>query len=150
MSELRELYQTTILDHNRRPRNFRVPSDANREADGYNPLCGDKVHVYLRVEDGVVRDAAFQGAGCAISTASASLMTEAVRGRPVEEAFRLFDAFHELVTGDPTREPELDGLGKLAVFAGVREFPVRVKCASLPWHTLRAAIERRGRVAKTE
>jgi nitrogen fixation NifU-like protein len=150
MSELRELYQTTILDHNRRPRNFRVLDDANREADGYNPLCGDKVHVYLRVEDGVVREAAFQGAGCAISTASASLMTEAVRGRPVEEVLRLFDVFHELVTGDPTGEPELDGLGKLAVFAGVREFPVRVKCASLPWHTLRAAVERRPAVAKTE
>jgi nitrogen fixation NifU-like protein len=150
MSELRELYQTTILDHNRRPRNFRVLDGANREADGYNPLCGDKVRVYLRVEDGVVREAAFQGAGCAISTASASLMTEAVRGRPVEEVLRLFDAFHELVTSDPTREPELDGLGKLAVFSGVREFPVRVKCASLPWHTLRAAVEQRAAVAKTE
>jgi nitrogen fixation NifU-like protein len=150
MSELRELYQTTILDHNRRPRNFRALQDANREADGYNPLCGDKVHVQLRVEDGVVREVAFQGAGCAISTASASLMTEAVKGRPVEDAMKLFDAFHELVTGDPRREPALDGLGKLAVFAGVREYPVRVKCATLPWHTLRAAVEQRDGVAKTE
>ena len=150
MSELRELYQTTILDHNRRPRNFRAPDDANRTADGYNPLCGDKVRVFLKVEDGRVADAAFQGAGCAISTASASLMTEAVKGRSASEVMKLFDVFHELVTGERSEEPDLDALGKLTVFEGVREFPVRVKCATLAWHTLRLALEGRGQVAKTE
>ena len=150
MSELRELYQTTILDHNRKPRNFRVPEDANREADGYNPLCGDKVTVYLTVEDGVVRDVGFQGSGCAISTASASLMTQAVKGRPMDEVLARFDEFHELVTSDPQEEPDLERVGKLAVFAGVREFPMRVKCATLAWHTLRSAIEGGAETAVTE
>ena len=150
MSELRELYQTTILDHNKKPRNFRVPDGANREADGFNPLCGDKVKVFLTVEDGTVSDVGFQGSGCAISTASASMLTEAVKGRPVDEAIALFDAFHELVTGPPLDEPETGQVGKLAVFAGVREFPMRVKCATLAWHTLRSAIEDRGETAKTE
>jgi nitrogen fixation NifU-like protein len=151
MSELRELYQTTILDHNRRPRNFREPEGANRKADGYNPLCGDKVTVYAVLdEDGTIRDLGFQGSGCAISTASASMMTEALKGRSVEDATKLFDAFHELVTSDPAEEPELDDLGKLAVFAGVREFPMRVKCATLSWHTLRAALRGTDEVARTE
>jgi nitrogen fixation NifU-like protein len=149
MAELRELYQTTILDHNKQPRNFRRPEGANREAQGHNPLCGDRVSVYVTLEDGVVKDVGFQGSGCAISTASASLMTQAVKGRPVADVQKLFDAFHELVTSDPRREPDLDAVGKLAVFAGVREYPVRVKCATLPWHTLRAALSGGGTV-KTE
>lgn len=150
MSELRELYQSTILDHNKKPRNFRVPEHANRKAEGHNPLCGDRVTVYLEVEDGVVRDVGFQGAGCAISTASASLMTEAVKGRTLDEARALFERLHDLVAGDSGEEPDIEALGKLAVFAGVREFPVRVKCATLPWHTLRSAAEDRDEVVRTE
>jgi nitrogen fixation NifU-like protein len=150
MSELRELYQTTILDHNRKPKNFRVPEGCNRQAEGYNPLCGDKVTVHLMVEDDVVQDVGFQGTGCAISTASASMMTQAVKGRPLAEVMKMFDAFHDLVTSDPREEPEISGVGKLAVFSGVREYPMRVKCATLPWHTLRAALQDTGEVAKTE
>jgi nitrogen fixation NifU-like protein len=150
MSDLRELYQTVILDHNKKPRNFGHLDGANRSADGNNPLCGDVIHVELEVEDGVVRDIRFEGHGCAISTASASLMTQAVKGKTVEEVLGLFEAFQKLATSDPTREPETEGLGKLAVFAGVREYPMRVKCATLAWHTLRNAIEDRGDVAKTE
>jgi nitrogen fixation NifU-like protein len=150
MSDLRELYQTTILDHNRRPRNFRRIEGAGRHAEGYNPLCGDKISVEVEIEDGRVKDAAFQGQGCAISTASASLMTEAVKGRSVAEALELFGRFHELLTGGPADEPDAEKLGKLAVFSGVREFPVRVKCATLAWHTLRAAIEGRAETVKTE
>lgn len=149
-SELRDLYQTTILDHNRQPRNFRVPEAANREAEGHNPLCGDEVKVYLRVEDGVIEDVGFQGSGCAISTASASMMTQAVKGRRLEEAKALFEAFHALVAGDPSQAPDPELLGKLRVFSGVREFPVRVKCATLAWHTLRAATEGDHEVVKTE
>jgi nitrogen fixation NifU-like protein len=147
MSELRELYQTTILDHNKSPRNFRVPEGANAHADGHNPLCGDKISVHVTLGDHTVRDVGFQGSGCAISTASASLMTQAVKGKPVAEALRLFDEFHHLVTlgGEPSPE-----LGKLAVFAGVREFPMRVKCATLAWHTLRNALEGKREAAKTE
>jgi len=151
MSELRELYQTVILDHNKKPRNFRVPDAPNREAKGHNPLCGDKITVYLLVDEaGRIADVGFQGDGCAISTASASMMTEAVKGQPVDDANALFDAFHDVVTGDPIEEPDLDGIGKLAVFSGVREFPMRVKCATLAWHTLRAAIDDADDVAKTE
>ncbi len=149
-AELRELYQTTILDHNKKPRNFRQPEDANRRAEGVNPLCGDQVTVFLTVTDGRVEDAGFQGSGCAISRAAASLMTEAVKGKPVAEAQALFERFQGLVTSDPRAEPDLAELGKLAVFAGVREFPVRVKCATLPWHTLHAAIEQRDEPVKTE
>jgi len=150
MSELRELYQTTILDHNKRPRNFRVPDSSSHDADGFNPLCGDQIKVYALVEDDVVKDVAFQGSGCAISTASASMMTDMVKGRSIEEARALFERFHDLVTSDPTQEPDIDELGKLAVFAGVREFPMRVKCATLAWHTLRNALEGTGEVARTE
>ncbi len=150
MSELRELYQSVILDHNKKPRNFGVVDEANCEADGHNPLCGDKIHVSARVEDGVVEDLRFEGSGCAISTASASLMTQAVKGHRVDEALRLFEGFHELVTSDPTAEPAASGLGKLEVFAGVREFPMRVKCATLAWHTLKNALEHDDSTAKTE
>jgi nitrogen fixation NifU-like protein len=148
--DVRELYQSTILDHNKRPRNFRVPEAANREARGNNPLCGDQLTVYLRVEDGVVKDVGFQGSGCAISKASASLMTEAVAGRSLAEVDALFDRFHRLLTSDPTAPPDTDGLGKLAVFSGVREYPVRVKCATLPWHTVRAAARGDAATVKTE
>ena len=139
--DLRELYQTTILDHNKKPRNFRVPEASNREARGDNPLCGDRLTVYLELDGDRVADVGFQGTGCAISKASASLMTEAVKGKSVAELETLFDRFHDLVTSDPLREPEAGDLGKLAVFAGVREFPMRVKCATLAWHTMNAAIE---------
>ncbi len=150
MSELRELYQTVILDHNRDPRNFGTLEGANRQADGHNPLCGDEIHVMVRVENGVVEDLRFQGSGCAISTASASLMTQAVKGKPIADALKLFDGFHEMVTTEAGSEVETSHLGKLAVFAGVREFPMRVKCATLAWHTLKNAIEETGAVAKTE
>ena len=150
MSDLRELYQTTILDHNKKPRNFRRPEGANRESEGYNPLCGDKVTVYLTVEDGAVKDVGFEGEGCAISTASASLMTQAVKGMSVEEALATFDRFHALVAGevDPTETAET--LGKLAVFSGVRDYPMRVKCATLAWHTLRAAAKGESEPVTTE
>jgi nitrogen fixation NifU-like protein len=147
MSELRELYQSTILDHNKQPRNFRVPEGANCHADGHNPLCGDRVTVHVALDDHTLRDVGFQGSGCAISTASASLMTQAVKGKSVAQATRLFDEFHALLTSGGAAS---EALGKLAVFSGVREFPMRVKCATLAWHTLRAALERRGETAKTE
>lgn len=150
MSELSELYQEVILDHNKRPRNFQVPAGTNRQAEGYNPLCGDRFTVYLRVEDDVIQDAGFQGAGCAISKASASLMTDIVKGRTVGEAQQLFARFHEMVTASMDEVPDFDALGKMAVFAGVREFPVRVKCASLAWHALRAAVQAAGDSVSTE
>lgn len=139
MSDLRDLYQEMILDHSKRPRNFRKLEDANRTAVGHNPLCGDKLAVYLDVEDGVVKEATFQGAGCAISTASASMMTEAVKGKRVEEAEALFGKFQEMLT-TPSDEELGESLGKLDVFNGVREFPARVKCATLAWHTIHAAL----------
>jgi nitrogen fixation NifU-like protein len=150
MSELRDLYQEVIIDHAKRPRNFRRPEGANRSADGVNPLCGDKVTVYLDVEDGVIRDIGFEGSGCAISTASASMMTEALRSKTETEARALVDRFHELLTGPPDVAEEAPELGKLAVFAGVREFPVRVKCATLVWHSLRAALDNDQHVVSTE
>jgi nitrogen fixation NifU-like protein len=150
MSELRELYQTTILDHNKQPRNFRAVDPTTHQADGHNPLCGDQVTIQLSLSaDGIVEDVGFQGSGCAISTASASMMTEAIKGKPMTEVEGLFERFHDLVTSDPTEEPDLDGVGKLMVFAGVREFPMRVKCATLAWHTLQAAM-RGDETAKTE
>jgi nitrogen fixation NifU-like protein len=142
VNELRELYQEVILDHSKRPRNFHAMPEANRKANGYNPLCGDRATVYLHVEGDVVRDVSFEGSGCSISTASASMMTDAVKGKTVAEAKALFDAFHELVTADPSEAATASAaLGKLAVFAGVHEFPMRVKCASLPWHTMKAALD---------
>ena len=151
MSGLSELYQEVILDHNKKPRNYRRPVDANRSAEGYNPLCGDQITVYLKLEDGVIRDVGFQGSGCAISKASASIMTTTVKGKTRDETGRLFETFHRLVTdADAAPDPDLDSLGRLAVFSGVREFPARVKCASLAWHTLRAALEGRKEPVKTE
>ena len=146
-SGLDELYQEVILDHNRRPRNFRT-IDAGRKAEGYNPLCGDRLTVYLRVAGDVIEDVSFQGSGCAISKASASLMTESVKGKTMAEARALFDRFQQMITS-PVNAAAAD-LGKLNVLAGVRQFPVRVKCASLAWHTLRAAAEARDDVVSTE
>jgi nitrogen fixation NifU-like protein len=148
MSEdLHDLYQEVILDHNRRPHNFRVIGDGVK-AEGYNPLCGDRLTVYLRVEDDRIADASFQGSGCAISKASASLMTDTIKGKTLAEAADLFKRFHLMITAPP--EEPVTELGKLSVLAGVRQFPVRVKCASLAWHTLNSAIENRHEVVSTE
>ena len=133
-----DLYQETIIDHSKRPRNFHSMEDANRQAEGYNPLCGDKLKLFLRMEGDVVKEASFLGAGCAISTASASLMTESVKGKNREQALKLLDEFHDLLTNE---SPAAADLGKLVVFSGVREYPARVKCATLAWHTLEAALE---------
>lgn len=140
MSDLRELYQEVILDHNKRPRNFRVLEGADHRAVGHNPLCGDQITVYVEMDGDIIRDVSFEGAGCAISKASASMMTEAVKGKSRAEVQRLFDEFHTMVTGSPDVLPDVETIGKLAAFAGVCEFPARVKCASLAWHTLQAAI----------
>ena len=145
--DLRELYQEVILDHNRSPRNFRPMPDADRVAEGYNPLCGDQLTLYVRLEHGIVADASFVGHGCAISTASASLMTEAVKGRSLQDAEALFQDFHALLTDVP---PAGRDFGKLEVLAGVREFPVRVKCATLAWHTLHNALHGDQEAARTE
>ena len=140
MSELSELYQAVILDHNKKPRNFHKLESANRTAEGYNPLCGDQLNVYLQVENDEVKDVSFEGSGCAISKASASMMTQAVKGKSKQEAELLFDEFHRMVTGQLNEETEPNELGRLKIFAGVRDFPVRVKCATLAWHTLHAAL----------
>ena len=150
MSDLRELYQEVILDHNKRPRNFRAIEGATRTAKGHNPLCGDRLTLYLVLEADRIADVSFEGSGCAISKASASLMTEALKGRTVAEAESLFERFHTLVTAPADAAASSAGLGKLAVFSGVREYPVRVKCASLAWHTLKAAVESPDRVVSTE
>jgi len=151
MSDLRELYQETILEHSKSPRNFRKLAAANRTAEGYNPLCGDHFTLYVDVEGDSIRDIGFQGSGCAISKASASMMTQSVKGRSKAEAQELFRRFHDLVTNQP---PALNGdqdkLGKLTVFSGVSEFPVRVKCATLAWHTLQAALEGTQQSVSTE
>ena len=150
-SELRELYQQVILDHNKSPRNFRKIENANKFAEGYNPLCGDRINIYLIVENDIVKDISFQGSGCAISKASASLMSSIVKGKTVKEAENLFNKFHNLITGKLDEDFDLEELGKLAVFAGVREFPVRVKCASLAWHTMMSAVnEDKNKTVTTE
>jgi nitrogen fixation protein NifU and related proteins len=143
MTDLRELYQEVILDHSKRPRNFGELPEANRRVDGQNPLCGDKTTIFLKVEGGVVEDAHFVGAGCSISMASASMMTEAVKGKTVAEAEELFRHFHALITGEE-RDDDAPDLGKLSVFSGVCEYPVRVKCAALAWHTFKAALAGEG------
>jgi len=142
-----DLYQETILDHSKRPRNYHSMADANREADGYNPLCGDKLKLYLRMEGDIVKDASFIGAGCAISTSSASLMTESIKGKTREEALKLLEKFHELLTTDVSVNSDL---GKLVVFCGVRDYPARVKCATLAWHTLKNALGEASEPATTE
>lgn len=150
MSDLRELYQEVILDHNRRPRNFRELADANHKAEGFNPLCGDRLTLFLKLDGDVIRDASFQGSGCAISKASASLLTDSVKGKTVAETAALFERFHRMVTLAPDASEDFSDLGKLAVLSGVREFPVRVKCASLAWHTLRAALAAKQETVTTE
>ena len=148
--ELRDLYQQVILDHNKSPRNFRKMDNATQHAEGYNPLCGDHINIYLLIEDGIVKDVSFKGEGCAISKASASLMTSVLKGKTKEEAEKLFEKFHDLVTGKLGDNPNNDELGKLAVFAGVQEFPVRVKCASLAWHTMMNALKGKQEKVTTE
>ncbi|MFQ5461778.1 MAG: Fe-S cluster assembly sulfur transfer protein SufU [Phycisphaerae bacterium] len=155
MTELPDLYQELILDHNKRPRNRRCMESADCKADGYNPLCGDRITVYLKVQDGVIADISFEGGGCAISTASASLMTQALKGKSVDEANALFEKFHAAATG--TASNERDGtqangvaLGKLAVFGGVSKYPARVKCATLAWHTIKEALAGGGHTVSTE
>jgi nitrogen fixation NifU-like protein len=150
MSELRDLYQEVILDHSKRPRNFRTMPEADRTAEGYNPLCGDRETIFVDMDGDVVKDVSFQGAGCAISTASASMMTESVKGRTRAEAESLFERFHDLIVGKGGESSDESRLGKLAVFSGVREYPVRVKCATLPWHTLKAALANDGAKVTTE
>ena len=140
MSELNDLYQDTILEHNKNPRNFRAIEDADQEADGNNPLCGDALRVYVKVDGDTVTDVSFKGSGCAISKASASMMTQTVKGKTRDEAEKLFEEFHSMVTGGLDVETQENHLGKLKIFAGVLEFPARVKCASLSWHTLNAAL----------
>ena len=151
-SELRELYQEVILDHSKRPHNFGPLPEASASSSGFNPLCGDEATIYVRVEDGIVREARFEGKGCSISTASASMMTDAVRGKTLAQIEELFERFHALITAPPDRAADNPSpeLGKLAVFSGVSEFPVRVKCASLPWHTLRAALNGKDEPITTE
>jgi nitrogen fixation protein NifU and related proteins len=150
MADLRDLYQEVILDHHKKPRNFHKLQNANRQADGYNPLCGDKLSVYMHIEDGIVKEIGFVGTGCAISTASASMMTESVKGKTESEAKAVFEKFHDLVTNHSQTQPDPASLGKLAVFSGVREYPVRVKCATLAWHTMRAALEGSKETVATE
>ncbi len=147
MSELSELYQQVILDHNKKPRNFRKLETVNHSAEGYNPLCGDHLTVYLDLEDDLVKDVGFEGSGCAISKAAASMMTQAVKGKSKEQAENLFKEFHSMVTGELNEETDENSLGNLRIFAGVREFPVRVKCATLPWHTLHAALKKEAQVS---
>jgi nitrogen fixation NifU-like protein len=147
MSELSELYQQVILDHNKKPRNFRKLETANHSAEGFNPLCGDQLTVYLNLEDDTVKEVGFEGSGCAISKAAASMMTQAVKGKSKEQAENLFQEFHSMVTGELDEETEENNLGNLKIFAGVREFPVRVKCATLPWHTLHAALHKEDQVS---
>ena len=150
MADLRDLYQEVILDHNKSPHNYREMADATRMALGHNPLCGDKMKLYVKVEGDRITVVAFLGSGCAISKASASIMTDAIKGKSIEEAEALHGKFHDLLTGPPDVKADGAGLGKLAVFSGVREFPARVKCATLAWHTLEAALKDNHAVAKTE
>jgi nitrogen fixation protein NifU and related proteins len=150
MPDLKDLYQETLLDHYKRPRNFREIEQANRRAEGFNPFCGDKICVYIQIENGIVKDISFVGVGCAISTASASMMTESLKGKTEAEAIALFERFHHLVADSGVSQPDPSVPGDLAVFSGVREYPVRVKCATLAWHTMRAALEGQPGMAATE
>lgn len=150
MADLRELYQEIILDHNKNPRNYRAIGDPDGKIEGFNPLCGDHYTIYVKLAGDVIVDVSFVGTGCAISKASASVMSTVVKGKTKEEAKQLFETFHKLVMGSDESKADLEMLGKLAAFSGVSEFPVRVKCASLPWHTLRAALEAKNEVVSTE
>jgi nitrogen fixation NifU-like protein len=150
MSALRELYQEVILDHNKSPRNFHAMDGANRKVEGYNPLCGDHYTIFLKLNGDVIDDISFEGSGCAISKASASVMSSIVKGKTKAETELLYEKFHKLVTGELDADGEIDRLGKLAAFSGVSEFPARVKCASLAWHTLRAALDAKAEVVSTE
>lgn len=150
MSELRSLYQEIILDHNKNPRNFKKLEDADRTVVGFNPLCGDHYTLYLKLEDDIIRDIGFMGSGCAISKASASVMTSLVKGKTRQEAEKLFEIFHKLVTGEMAGSAKFEDFGKLAAFAGVSEFPARVKCASLPWHTMKNALDAKAETVSTE
>ena len=149
MSNLHELYQEILLEHNNKPRNYRKLEDANRQADGYNPLCGDQITLYLKLEDDVIADVAFQGVGCAISRASASMLTQSIKGETLAKAEEIFDGFHALIT-DPDADVDYDLLGDLEMLSGVSAFPTRIKCAVLAWHTLNAAIEGTGDSVTTE
>ncbi len=149
LENLRELYQEVVFDHNRNPRNFRAIEDADRKIEGFNPLCGDRITLYLKLDGDHIADIGFQGQGCAISTASASLMTELVKGKTLDEAEKLFATFHRIVTGQDD-SLKLEELGKLAVLAGVRQYPSRIKCATLPWHSLEAAIKGEAETVSTE
>jgi len=149
LDQIRDLYQEVVFDHNRNPRNFRVMEDATRKIEGFNPLCGDRITLYVKVNGDVIEDVSFQGAGCAISTASASLMTEIVRGQTEAQAHHLFELFHRITTGQE-EDANLEALGKLAVLAGVRAYPARVKCATLAWHSLEAALKRDAETVTTE
>lgn len=150
MSELDELYQEVILDHNKTPRNFRVMEDANRKAEGYNPLCGDQVTVYVKFENGIIKDISFQGSGCAISKASASMMTSALKGKTEAQAHELFENVHNMLTGESNQQQGQREVGKLAILSGVCKFPARVKCASLAWHTVNSALHGQAETASTE
>lgn len=150
MDELHELYQELVLDHSKNPRNFKKILDSNHSAEGFNPLCGDQITVYLKLEKDLIQDISFLGSGCAISKASASLMTTALKNKTTKDAFSFFEKFLQMVTGQNSNNVNLESLGKLQVFKGVKEFPVRVKCASLAWHTLRAAIEKNKGKVSTE
>ena len=149
MSGLSDLYQEILLEHNSKPRNFRKVEDASATADGYNPLCGDQITLYLKVVDDVVEDVGFQGVGCAISRASASMMTQSIKGRSLDDAHVIFDAFHNMIT-HPHEEPDYDTLGDLETLSGVNEYPTRIKCAVLPWHTMRSALNDDGQTVTTE
>lgn len=150
MSALRELYQEVILDHNKHPRNYHAMPDANRKIEGYNPLCGDHYTIFLKLNNDIIEDVSFEGSGCAISKASASVMSSIVKGKTKDDAEALFEKFHKLVTGELNAEDQLGTLGKLAAFSGVSEFPARVKCASLAWHTLHAALKSKELTVSTE
>ena len=150
MSELQELYQDMVIDHNNRPRNYRKVEGASRTVEGYNPLCGDKIILYVRLEDDLIADIGFQGSGCAISRASSSMMTEGVKGKSKAEAKEIFDAFHQMITRGPDMDFDIEKVGDLEILSGVSEFPARVKCATLSWHTLHSALEGREEPVSTE
>lgn len=150
MDDLRELYQQIILDHNKDPKNYGKIVNCSHASEGHNPLCGDHIKIYAQVEDGIIKDIKFEGEGCAIAKASGSIMTALLKGKTIEEAEKLFKTFQELITSEVDSDVDLENLGKLAVFAGVREFPTRVKCAGLAWHTVKAAIDEEDKIVSTE